>query len=167
MSVGRCVQPVDERMAEKTEAQHPQSRAELAVSGVLLLCSLLGLYFGGVYFGLPGAILGFFLPTVGTLAMITASVSVLGLLHSGVPQVPVCRRGRCRGGRIFGLGDFTQGPTIVRYYCKCGDEYEKVGSRFMQRLPDGARLPHLAWQPMHAWRRDHGAPVPPSERAAP
>lgn len=154
-------------MAGDATAPGSANLRERLASGALLLCSVVGLYLGGLQFGLVGAIVGFFLPTVGLLAVLTAVILILGCFHSGVPQVPACRKGSCRGGRIFGLGDFTQGPTDVRYYCKCGDEYEKVGGRFMLRLPDGARLPHLAWQPLHSWRRDDGAPVPPSEGAAP
>ena len=70
--------------------------------------------------------------------------------------LPVCQQGKCQDsnyqwpvGTFYG---FLWG--VYRYRCKCGDEYVRVGKRFMKLLPDGERRPYKKLTGFRKWEDD-------------
>ena len=133
---------------------------------MLAVAGLLTAIWGGNRFGCVGYVLG--LP-VGIVAMFSAIyaaalswVYVEGLLFDGVPWLPACRKGRCKGGRLAEFGDY-HSIKIDRdrwvFRCRCGDTFKKVGRRFVEVAPDGSFRPYLVWSTIKGWSADKESQV--------
>jgi hypothetical protein len=85
-------------------------------------------------------------------------IAIQNLLFRGVPWLPVCRNGCCRGGRLAGLGDYkpvwNDNCSVRGFRCRCGITYQKVGPRFVELAPDGSFRPYLVWNRLQGWLPD-------------
>jgi hypothetical protein len=128
----------------------------LAVAGVLTAIWM------GDRFGRAGYVIGLPIGAAVMLAILSGAmlawIYIQGLLFSGVPGFPVCRNGRCRGGRLTDPGDYTtvwnDDWTVLGFRCRCGDNYRKVGRRFVEVAPDGSFKPYLIWSRVKGWCTD-------------
>src|SRR5689334_21032949 len=122
-------------------------RVLLGVGGVLAAFCL------GRRFGCIGYIFG---PSLGAGVMLAilctgavGGIAIQNLLVRGVPWLPACRNGCCRGGRLAGMGDYqpvwNEDCTLQGFRCRCGITYQKVGRRFAELAPDGSVRPYLVW----------------------
>jgi hypothetical protein len=128
----------------------------LGVAGVLAAFCL------GASFGWIGYVFG---PSLGAALMLVILcagavgwVAIQNLLFRGVPWLPACRNGCCRGGRLAGLGDYkpvwNENCTLGGFRCRCGITYQKVGRRFVELAPDGSSRPYLVWNWLKGWLPD-------------
>jgi len=136
--------------------------------GELLGCclfSMCGLAVGALAaerFGWVGALVGFPVGFVGAALVSYGVVSAWVHLHQAGPWAPPCHTGRCKAGRDFlDDGDYESlriGDDFV-HRCRCGRDYvmRKAGSRFMERLPDGALKPYMMHRPFRGWFPDPDA----------
>lgn len=130
--------------------------------GILGSAGLLTAIGMGKSWGLIGYVIG--LPTgVAVMLGILSGASltwtyIRGLLFRGVPALPVCRNGCCRGGRLSDPGDYkidwNDNWTVRGFRCRCGDTYQKIGRRFVELAPDGSFKPYLIWSRHKGWCPD-------------
>lgn len=111
--------------------------------------------FVGKKWGAIGYISGFALGTYGAFCLTWLVLVTRNVL---LRPFPVCRQGKCRTfreyvwkrGSIYGW----EKGGIFRYRCRCGDEYLRVGKRFLQVLDDGATRPYKKYQRGGKWVDD-------------
>jgi hypothetical protein len=132
------------------------------VRWILVFSSLLAALWLGNRFPCIGFVFG---PAIGagiTLTILCAAAVpwtyLQGLLYRGVPLLPVCRNGCCRGEGLAGPGDYTpvwnDDWTVRGFRCRCGITYQKMGRRFVQLSADGSRKPYLIWSRLKGWIPD-------------
>lgn len=121
---------------------------EIVLFIVLGACALFGsiyfrLHVDGQYSWIIGGLLGFLLiPAIGYLVWL-----IVALVHDGIPRLPACRNGCCRGSD-YELKSFGEG---FAWTCKCGDHYTRRG-RELHFLPDtGESIPVRKWRPLRGW----------------
>lgn len=126
-------------------------------SGGLITVRWMGQRYGWPYYvlGLP---LGITI-MLGILGAATLAWTLLqGFLFHGLPELPVCRRGCCRGGRLGDPGNYTlvwnEGWTLRGYRSRCGTTYKKIGPRFVELAEDGSIHPYLVWNWRKGWIPD-------------
>src|SRR5262249_16479647 len=118
----------------RVEGSGPILRVLLGVAGVLAAFGL------GKSYGWIGYILGPSLGAALMFAILCAAavgwVAIQNLLFRGIPWLPACRNGCCRGGRLAGLRDYkpvwNENCTLGGFRCRCGIVYQKVGRRFVE-----------------------------------
>lgn len=131
---------------------------ELLVFVALMVCVLEGArigqhVFGGKWGWLSGGFLGCFSFFLGALALLL----LLELWFGGIPRLPRCRNGCCRGPGMFrGYGDYTLKKLGDHYcnVCGCGLLFRRRGRRFVSVSDDGTETPHLIWHPFRGWFPD-------------
>ena len=133
---------------------------------MLAVAGLLTAIWGGNRFGCVGYVLGLPLGVVAMFSAIYAAalswVYVEGLLFDGVPWLPTCPKGRCKGGRLTDFGDYHSIKIDTdrwAFRCRCGDTYNKVGRRFVEVVPDGSFRPYLIWSTVKGWSADKDSQV--------
>lgn len=128
----------------------------LGIAGLLAAVRL------GGRFGWIGYLLGGPLGAAIMLGVICVAVLAWlffqNLLFRGLPWLPVCRNGRCKGGFLASMGDYkpawNEDWTLRGFRCRCGAVYQKRGRRFVEIAPDGAVKPYLVWNPWKGWLPD-------------
>jgi hypothetical protein len=139
------------------------------VSGPLLLfllglAGVLAALWLGKSFGCIGYVFG---PSIGAAAMLAilcagavAWLLIRNLLFRGIPWLPSCRNGCCRGGILAHMGDYkpvwNDDGSLRGFRCRCGFVYRKVGRQFVELAPDGSVKPYQVWVPGKGWLPDHG-----------
>ena len=131
---------------------------ELLVIVAMLFCILVGArtaqsLMGGRYAWLLGGSVGCFSFLLGAAAL----VLLMDLWTGGLPRLPKCRNGCCRGpGMSRGDGDYDIGRTgeDYHYVCRCGGRYRRRGRRFVIVNDDGTETPYLVWRPFRGWFPD-------------
>jgi hypothetical protein len=142
------------------------------VSGPILLfllsfAGVLGAYGLGKYLGCIGYVFGLSIGAGAMLAILYAGavawLLIRNLLFRGIPWLPWCRNGCCRGGILAHMGDYKpvwNDDGILRgFRCRCGIVYRKVGRHFVEIAPDGSFKPYRVWVPVKGWLPDHGEDV--------
>lgn len=80
----------------------------------------------------------------------------------GVPRIPRCRHGCCRGpGMLFGHGNYEFGKFGDEYNQVCrmhGVRYQRRGKRFVIMNDDGTESPYLIYRSFRGWAADHSVP---------
>jgi hypothetical protein len=117
----------------------------------------LGVFVGG---GIGFAV--FFLGTL--LWALVQDLSV-----GGLPRLPECRQGGCRGPGMFkGYGDYECDHSGEEGYliCQHGGRYKRTGRRFVSIRDDGTEVPYLIWRPFRGWFPDDGSISPQLTRKA-
>jgi hypothetical protein len=132
---------------------------ELLAFIVLFICVRAGANFvhariGGALGWLLGGFLGFVLFLVGG----TGCAILRKLAVVGIPRLPKCKEGNCRGPGMFvrNNGDYTSqkfGGKYV-YVCRHGGRYRRHGKRFVIVNDDGTETPYLIWRPFRGWFPD-------------
>lgn len=106
-------------------------------------------------FGAAGLWIGYVLGIFIVLAIIW--LILLGKILLFFP-FPCCRRGRCHSIDNYGwpLGTFYGriGWRRFEYVCRCGDLYIRQGTRFMQILPNGKKMPYKRLTGFRKWEND-------------
>jgi hypothetical protein len=102
---------------------------------------------GGGYARLVGSILGF----VTFVAAGAAWCLVMDYGVRGVPYLPTCRDGCCRGGDQYRLRKF---GAQYNWVCRRGVRYERRGRRFVVVQDDGSESRYLIWRPFRGWAQD-------------
>jgi hypothetical protein len=108
---------------------------------------------GGNFGWLLGGFFGFFVFFLVGLAW--AALIDFGI--KGVPRLPKCRNGCCRGpGMFLGYGDYEIRKFGEEYnrVCRCGVRYKRRGKRFVVVNDDGTESPYLIWRPFRGWFPD-------------
>lgn len=114
----------------------------------------------GRSFGLIGGLVGF---GGGALLAYLATWAVWIGGNFVFYPLPACRNERCvqfdyvwkRGGWNPNAEEFErERGGVFHYRCKCGDEYIRLGTRFMQVLPDGTLQPYKRLTGFRKWRDD-------------
>lgn len=97
-----------------------------------------------------GAILGLF----GFLLGVMAWCLVADLGVGGIPRLPRCRDGSCRG-KDYTLRKF---GAEFSWVCRHGRRYRRRGRRFVAVNADGEETAYLIWRPFRGWSSDeeHG-----------
>ena len=108
--------------------------------------------------GTSGWVLGVFLGVILFLVGGFACAILKDLTVGGIPRLPKCREGTCRGPGIFSKkdGDYKSqkiGEKYV-YICRHGDRYDRRGKRFVIANDDGTEAPYLIWRPFRGWFPD-------------
>ncbi len=112
--------------------------------------------------GWPFYVLGFPIGAAIMLGLLGAATLIWaflqGLLFQGLPGLPVCRKGCCRGGRLADPGDYelvwNDDWTFRGYRSRCGTTYKKCGRRFVELAEDGSLKPYLVWNWRKGWILD-------------
>jgi hypothetical protein len=138
---------------------------------VLFLCMRFGAYFvharmGGIFGWLLGGCLGLVVFLLGGLTL-----ALLKDLVGGIPRLPKCQEGTCRGpGMFFGNnGDYKSqklGGKYI-YICQHGGRYDRRGRRFVIVNDDGTETPYLIWHPFRGWFPDGPAEPVSNKRGRP
>jgi hypothetical protein len=136
-------------------------------AGVFLLlimgiAGVLGAIWLGDRFGCIGYVFGPSLGAAVVLGIVCAGavawVAIQNLLFRGIPWLPVCRNGCCRGGRLADPGDYAlvwnDDWTLKGFRCRCGITYKKIGRRFVEIAEDGSLQPYLVWSLLKGWSPD-------------
>ena len=100
-------------------------------------------YVGGRF----GSLLGGF---VGCMALpVTAAIFGLfmSLLRDGIPSLPRCRNGCCRGSDY----EICRFDDEFDWVCKCGDRYTRRGRLFLQVTDKGEKILCRTWRPFRGW----------------
>jgi hypothetical protein len=102
---------------------------------------------GGRWGWLPGGSVGFVLPLIvlGVLAFVS------DLAIGGMPRLPRCREGTCRGPDAYKSGKFGEEYHLV---CRHGGRYKRHGGKFVIVNEDGTETPYLIWRPFRGWFPD-------------
>ncbi len=136
---------------------------------LLLILGASGLL-AAIWLGRPWGFIGYlFGPGIGAalmLALLSAvtvtGIAVQNLLYRGIPWLPVCRNGCCRGGRLSDLRDYqvvwNSDWTVRGFRCRCGITHQKIGRRFVEIAEDGSIKHYLIWKPFKGWWPDQGSP---------
>jgi hypothetical protein len=127
---------------------------ELIFFIVMIECVLQGGKLGRhIVGGVHGWLLGGFLGLI-AFFLAVAVLALLGDLWGGMPRLPKCRNGCCRGPGMFrGEGDyeFEVIGEEYRHVCRCGHRYRRRGRRFVEVNEDGTEAPYLVWRPFRGW----------------
>lgn len=126
---------------------------ELIFLLMLLLCIINGSLLTDLYLPhsehhwvnlLMGAIYGFST----FLVLLLAYAFLLDAAVGGIPRLPNCAAGTCRGHNAYT-------PVAPNTYtCKHGQTYRRKGRQFLLVAPSGGESPHLIWRPFRGWRKD-------------
>ncbi len=133
----------------------------LLLLGVAAVLAALGLG-AGLGWGWIGYVFGPSLGAAAMLVILCAAVAtgllIRNRLFRGIPWLPVCGNGCCRGGWLAALGDYkpvwNEDGTVRGFRCRCGITYQKVGRRFVELAPDGSFRPYLVWDGLKGWLPD-------------
>lgn len=124
---------------------------EMVVITVMICCAFLGAHYAlkamGAKWWWLGAIVGFFLPLV--LAGLLALLSDLAI--GGLPHLPQCLQGTCRGSNAYKSGKFGEEYHLV---CRHGGRYKRRDRRFVIVNENGRETPYLVWRPFRGWFPD-------------
>jgi len=101
---------------------------------------------GGRSGWLVGGLLGLLL----FILIVFAFAAVVDFGFKGVPRLPKCRNGCCRG-EAYAIQEFRGGFVRV---CRCGGRYKRRGKRFVVVNEDGTEAPYLVWRPFRGWYPD-------------
>jgi hypothetical protein len=132
---------------------------ELLFCLMLMLGGLVGSCVGGLHFRWIGVLVGFPAGFLATAVAVLLLMAVPESLWLAGPMYPPCHNGSCRGRRWpADIGDYeiknVDGDIVLR--CRCGREYDRIGRRFMERLPDGTLKPYMVHRPFRGWFPDTG-----------
>jgi prepilin-type N-terminal cleavage/methylation domain-containing protein len=132
---------------------HPDDQRGFTLIELLAFIVLAGFLVAGVH------LLGWLWGTIlGVIAFVLAG-SALALLRDGfegIPRLPRCRNGCCRGPGLF-LGDYGDYRIGDEHdlVCRCGIRHKRRGKRFVVVNDDGTEISHLIWRPFRGWFPDH------------
>jgi len=136
----------------------------------LLCCVVAGVKIGhgkidGRFGGLIGGGLGFL-----SFFFVLFAFGALIDQFNGVPRLPKCRNGCCRGpGMWFGdYGDYGSQKLGEGYVnvCRCGDRYKRRDRQFVIVSENGTETPYLIWRPFRGWFPDKPPITPQPERCS-
>jgi len=138
---------------------------ELLCFIVLVICVREGAKFihdkvGGIF----GWVLGGSLGLLFFLLIGSAWTLAIDFLFNGIPRLPKCKEGTCRGpGMLPGNdGDYKSqkfGEEYI-YVCRHGGRYNRRGRRFVIVNDDGTETPYLIWRRFRGWFPDE-PPIKP------
>ena len=100
--------------------------------------------------GRMGRLLG---GTLGLLAFFVVALlwgAVLAFAVEGVPKLPQCGDGDCRG-EDYRLHESKSG---FHWVCRHGGHYARRGRKFVRVAEDGSETPYLVWRPFRGWFPD-------------
>ncbi len=108
--------------------------------------------------GIFGWLLGGFLGLGAFLAVGLALTLLKDLAVGGIPRLPRCREGTCRGPGMFRAdnGNYKSQKVGEIYIdvCQHGGRYKRRGKRFVIVNDDGTETPYLIWRPFRGWFPD-------------
>jgi len=109
------------------------------IGGVVFAQERLGGRFGWLWGGLAG-LAAFFL-----LGLAWAAIMDFGF--KGIPRLPRCRDGCCRG-EDYKLQQYGE---EFNWVCRHGVRYKRRGRRFVLVNDNGTETPYLIWRPFRGW----------------
>jgi hypothetical protein len=114
----------------------------LVIIGLLILTIL-----GSRLAGLLGGLIGFLMiPVIASIWFL-----LVAIVKEGIPRIPRCRNGCCRGYRDYKMKRFGE---EFNWVCKCGDRYTRCGRRFMQITDKEEKIPCKIWHSFRGWYPD-------------
>lgn len=142
-------------------------KAKLAAFTLIELIGFLVLFifiylFGHLIHAKIGGILGWLIGGLAGIAAFLVVGATLVLLKNlavgGIPHLPRCLEGTCRGSGMFigSCGDYKwqKYGNTYNYVCKHGGHYNRHGGRFVIVNEDGTEEPYLIWRPFRGWLPD-------------
>lgn len=127
---------------------------EILLIGFWLGSGILGAYIFRRYFHFKwawafGAFAG--------LAFLPILAELIDFMHclfiKGIPSFPFCRRGKCHRQKDYEL-EYKDRIQDFVWVCRCGENYDKQGRRFVRLNEGGQWEPYLIWIPFKGWRSD-------------
>jgi hypothetical protein len=91
---------------------------------------------------------------LGTLIFCSSALGLVLIVDygiKGVPRIPGCKNGCCRGLFDYDVREF--GGEFVQV-SRCGGRYRRNGRRFVIVNDDRTETPYLIWRPFRGWFPD-------------
>ncbi|MGD0388888.1 MAG: hypothetical protein ABSC42_08040 [Tepidisphaeraceae bacterium] len=118
---------------------------------VLICCAFLGALYArramGGWWWLLGGLVGYLLPLIGLIVFAFLS----DLATGGMPRLPKCREGTCRGPYAY---KYSKLGGEYYWVCGHGGRYRRRGRKFVIVDDDGRETPYLVWRPFRGWFPD-------------